>query len=215
MSTATYRESQESKTSSQNARTPSSHSIHPLPEGCTTGPLVIINAQGRPELYEPESSLQAGPSRQISRLSRAISRIGAGGQLEPERHEPVRAIWVDFPAVSPENPFFFSRKRKRAIVGVAVFFTAITAYTTSAYSIGIPSMCRDLGCTDLQGMAGIGLYAFVRSTRLLESFFSMLTVQGFGIAPLVLAPLSEEYGRKWTYVIAVAVFTILHFMMTL
>lgn len=39
--------------------------------------------------------------------------------------------------------------------------------------------------------------------------------KGFGIAPLVLAPLSEEYGRKWTYVIAVAVFTILHFMMTL
>ncbi|RSH92160.1 hypothetical protein EHS25_008575 [Saitozyma podzolica] len=74
----------------------------------------------------------------------------------------------------------------------------MTAFSTSAYSIGIPSMMADLGMTDLQALAGVGLYAF-----------------GFGIAPLVLAPLSEEFGRKWTYIVAIAIFTILHVMIAL
>jgi hypothetical protein len=43
-----------------------------------------------------------------------------------------------------------------------VFFTGMTAFSTSAYSIGIPSMMADLGMTDLQALAGVGLYAFVR-----------------------------------------------------
>lgn len=59
-------------------------------------------------------------------------------------------------------------------------------------------MCAELGCGRIQGAAGLSLYAW-----------------GFGIAPLVLAPLSEEYGRKWSYIIAVVVFTVLHLMMTL
>lgn len=162
--TVLTRSSDSKASSSRHGRSPSTTSIHPLPEGCSLGPLVVINAQGRPELYEPDSSPLVGgarPSRQISRqISRAISRR-LGGEVEDERHDPVHAIWVDFAGLSEENPFFFSKRRKRAIVGVAVFFTAITAYTTSAYSIGIPSMCRDIGCTDLQAMAGIGLYAFV------------------------------------------------------
>ena len=59
-------------------------------------------------------------------------------------------------------------------------------------------MTRDLGNTALEAAAGLALYAW-----------------GFGIAPMVLAPLSEEYGRKWTYVIAVVIFTVLHLMLTL
>ena len=39
--------------------------------------------------------------------------------------------------------------------------------------------------------------------------------QGFAIAPLVLAPLSEEFGRKWTYITAVAIYATFHLMMAL
>ncbi|TXT07257.1 hypothetical protein VHUM_03427 [Vanrija humicola] len=107
-------------------------------------------------------------------------------------------IWVEFAPGSRENPFFFSKWRKVSITACATFFTFMTAYTTTAYSISEESMCRDLHCTNLQFASGIALYAW-----------------GFGIAPLMLAPLSEEFGRKWTYATACFLFFILHLMMTL
>jgi hypothetical protein len=42
-----------------------------------------------------------------------------------------QVIWVDFPPSSNENPFFFAPWRKRAILSVAVFFTAMTAANAS------------------------------------------------------------------------------------
>lgn len=109
-----------------------------------------------------------------------------------------RVIWVDFPAGSRENPFYFAPLRKLGITCVAVFYTLLSAYTTSAFSISAGSMCEDLGCSTLEVEAGIALYCW-----------------GFALAPLFLAPLSEELGRKWTYISAVIVFWIFHLMMTL
>lgn len=59
-------------------------------------------------------------------------------------------------------------------------------------------MCAELGCNTLHVEAGIALYCW-----------------GFALAPLVLAPVSEELGRKWTYITAVIVFFLLQLMMTL
>jgi hypothetical protein len=133
------------------------------------------------------ASTKSTPFKKIDRTPTHLQTTPAG-----------RIIWVDFPPGDPANPLCFTKGKKLAIVGVAVYFTGITAYATSSYSIGIPSMCAELGCTRIQGAAGLSLYAW-----------------GFGVAPLVLAPLSEEYGRKWSYIIAVVVFTVLHLMMTL
>jgi hypothetical protein len=72
------------------------------------------------------------------------------------------------------------------------------AYTTAAFSISAKSMCAELGCKTLHIEAGIALYCW-----------------GFGMAPLVLAPVSEELGRKWTYITAVFSFCLLQLMMTL
>ncbi|KAL7418993.1 hypothetical protein Q5752_006677 [Cryptotrichosporon argae] len=107
-------------------------------------------------------------------------------------------IWVGFAPRSRENPFLFPTARKVAITAVAVFFTFITAFTTSAYEMGETSMCAELGCTRLQVEAGLGLYCW-----------------GFAMFPLVLAPISEELGRRWTYAAAVVVYWLLHLMMTL
>jgi hypothetical protein len=52
---------------------------------------------------------------------------------------------------------------------VAIFFTGMTAYNTSAYSIGVDAMCGELGCSTLQGNAGVGLYAWVSGTTHLLS----------------------------------------------
>lgn len=131
------------------------------------------------------------------------------GTLPREDGSEEKVIWVEFATGSRENPFYFSRGRKLAITIVATLFTFMTgkhedllgltaAYTTSAYSISAKSMCKDLGCDTLEIEAGIALYCW-----------------GFGMAPLVLAPVSEELGRKWTYIAAVIAFFLLQLMMTL
>lgn len=38
-------------------------------------------------------------------------------------------------------------------------------------------------------------------------------MKGFAITPMILAPLSEEFGRRWTYVAAVFIFLVFHIMM--
>lgn len=167
-----------------------------LPEGCTWGPLYSVSATGGPEVYYPPSKSTVTPT--TTAPASPSSSSPAQKQLGPPSPPVGRLIWVDFPSGSPSNPFHFSPRRKMAIVAVATYFTGITAYSTSAYSIGVPSMTAELGNTALQAAAGLALYAW-----------------GFGIAPMVLAPLSEEYGRKWTYIIAVAIFTVLHLMLTL
>lgn len=159
-----------------------------LPEGCNWGPLYTVTPTGQPEVYYP-------PSKRYDTQSQAtvIPTPPSESSITPVG----RLIWVDFPTGSPANPFHFSRGRKLAIVAVATYFTGMSAYSTSAYSIGIPSMVAELGNNQLSSAAGLALYAW-----------------GFGIAPMILAPLSEEYGRKWTYFIAVFLFTILHLMLT-
>lgn len=195
--------------------------IPPLHDGCFLGPEFVYDSEGQPQLFTPnptspeqveaeassESGFDAGdtpapahsadpthPSSTPSTPFKNIDRTSTHLQTVPRG----RIIWVDFPPGDPANPLCFTKRKKLAIVGVAVYFTGITAYATSSYSIGIPSMCAELGCDRIQGAAGLALYAW-----------------GFGVAPLVLAPLSEEYGRKWSYIVAVVVFTILHLMMTL
>ncbi|WVW85154.1 hypothetical protein I302_107192 [Kwoniella bestiolae CBS 10118] len=143
-----------------------------LPEGCTLGP--ILGKTSRGVISIPKSS-ESSPA------------------VQQEEYEEIRVIWVDFPAGSKENPFSFSTKRKLGIMAVALFFANITAYETSSYSIGIPSMKRDLGATDLQAASGISLYGW-----------------GFAIGPLALAPLTEEFGRYWMYIGSIVTYALCH-----
>ncbi|WOO80564.1 Efflux pump atB [Vanrija pseudolonga] len=140
----------------------------------------------------PSQSTLAGPSLPEGCAYGTLAKVDGDGK------EAETVIWVEFAPGSRDNPFFFSKWRKVSITACATFFTFMTAYTTTAYSISEESMCRDLGCNNLQFASGIALYAW-----------------GFGIAPLMLAPLSEEFGRRWTYATACFLFFILHLMMSL
>uniref|UniRef100_V5EXJ7 Synaptic vesicle transporter SVOP and related transporter n=2 Tax=Kalmanozyma brasiliensis (strain GHG001) TaxID=1365824 RepID=V5EXJ7_KALBG len=102
-------------------------------------------------------------------------------------------IWVDFPPGDPENPFNFSKTRKWCITILGVLFTAEVAATASAYVPGIPSMERDLGITDHElSLLGIAIYPL-----------------GFALPPLVLAPLSEVFGRNPMYLVCHLCYTVL------
>ncbi|CDS00158.1 related to multidrug resistant protein [Sporisorium scitamineum] len=102
-------------------------------------------------------------------------------------------IWVDFPPGDPENPFNFSKTRKWCITILGVLFTAQVAATASAYVPGIPSMERDLSITNHElSLLGIAIYPL-----------------GFALPPLVLAPLSEVFGRNPMYLVCHLCYTVL------
>ncbi|SJX65825.1 related to multidrug resistant protein [Sporisorium reilianum f. sp. reilianum] len=102
-------------------------------------------------------------------------------------------IWVDFAPGDAENPFNFSRTRKWCITILGVLFTAEVAATASAYVPGIPSMERDLRITNHElSLLGIAIYPL-----------------GFALPPLVLAPLSEVFGRNPMYLVCHLCYTVL------
>ncbi|ORX34977.1 major facilitator superfamily domain-containing protein [Kockovaella imperatae] len=147
-----------------------------------------------PELYDTPRGIVSGIPKSngtVERSSGLTDGVEAPGQ-------PVKVIWVEFPPGSPDNPFSYTRRRKIAIMFCALFFAFCTALQGAAYAQGIPSMTRDLGTTEIEALAGVSLYPW-----------------GFALGPLVLAPITEEYGRYWAYVGAVAVYTLLHLTQSL
>ncbi|KZT53006.1 MFS general substrate transporter [Calocera cornea HHB12733] len=98
-------------------------------------------------------------------------------------------LQVEYEKGDPRNPFNFSRTRKWAMTAALVSFTALTAATGSAYALGYTSMEADLGCSQELAALGLSMYAL-----------------GFGLAPLVLASFSEEFGRLPMYLASTAIF---------
>ncbi|KAG8986458.1 hypothetical protein FRB93_005290 [Tulasnella sp. JGI-2019a] len=93
-----------------------------------------------------------------------------------------QVFYVEFDPGDSRDPFNFSKGRKWAMTIVACVYTFFTAYTLSAFAIGVPSMREDLGLNATEAALGLSVYAW-----------------GFACAPLILAPFSEEWGRNALY----------------
>ncbi|GAA6059611.1 hypothetical protein JCM10212_005110 [Sporobolomyces blumeae] len=101
-------------------------------------------------------------------------------------------IWVEWDGDDdPENPFNWTRRRKWIISGVGIMFCALVSLSVSAYSIAAANIQQDLDTSRLLTISGI-------------TFFTLT----FGAAPLLLAPLSEVYGRSYIYLVSSVVFTL-------
>ncbi|WRT64795.1 uncharacterized protein IL334_001729 [Kwoniella shivajii] len=163
-----------------------------------TNPIIIAD----PTLKELPSGCTYGPIidstfRDTSNLELEDELFGSSNN-NGNGEDIYIIIWVDLPIGSPINPLNFSTKRKYGIMTVATLFTCLTAVNVGAFSIGLGSMMKDLKITRFQASLGNGLYNL-----------------GFAITPLVLAPLSEEFGRRWTYAIAVIIYLLMHIMLAL
>lgn len=98
--------------------------------------------------------------------------------------EPVDPNIVDWDGPDdPENPLNFSPMVKWSNIGVLSALTLLTPLASSMFAPGVPEVLQDFH-TDSQSLA-----TFVVSVYLL----------GFAAGPLVVAPLSELYGRLWVY----------------
>ncbi|BGP12470.1 hypothetical protein JCM10213v2_000387 [Rhodosporidiobolus nylandii] len=93
---------------------------------------------------------------------------------------PEGVIWVEWESPSdPANPLNWSKRRKWTISSVGIAFCALVSLSVSAYSISENYVREDLHTTRILAILGITMFTIT-----------------FGAAPLLLAPLSEVYGRN-------------------
>ncbi|KAJ5558176.1 hypothetical protein N7535_008392 [Penicillium sp. DV-2018c] len=83
----------------------------------------------------------------------------------------------------PANPLNWSSRRKVGATCSIALITFLTPLGSSMFAPGVPGLLRDFEVTNIE------LSAFVVSVYLL----------GYCFGPLLLAPLSEIYGRQWIY----------------
>lgn len=81
-----------------------------------------------------------------------------------------------------QSPFSWSLPVKLLVLSGPFMASMLAAYSAGAYALASQSLRSAWDITDLQFNAGITLF-----------------VAGFGFAPMVLAPVSEAYGRYWVF----------------
>ena len=78
-----------------------------------------------------------------------------------------------------DNPFTWSRPRKTFIMLICCATTVTAAYSAGSYEYAADQLMVEWGISNVVYNIGITIFTF-----------------GFGIAPMALAPFSEEYGRR-------------------
>jgi len=99
---------------------------------------------------------------------------------------------IDFTQDDPENPRYWSRSRKLANVAVIAAMSILSPLASSMFTPGIQQIADDLD-TDMNTVIGAT-----------TGFVILL-----GIGPLILAPLSETFGRRRIYLVCFSLFTLL------
>lgn len=83
----------------------------------------------------------------------------------------------------PEKPLNWTKKKKWTNMGIIALLTLLTPFGSSMFAPGVPDMMRDFHSTNVD----------------LASFVVSIYVLGYACGPLIIAPLSELYGRVWVY----------------
>lgn len=147
----------------------------------------------------------------IEKLERAVS--GPVPKTDPAQYaldsnSPITYLYLTFdselpsPSRQPEttpppnlhgytSPLTWSRSRKSVLLFIGCVATFLTAYTAGSYSPPSTLMAHDLHTSHLAILTGITTFCI-----------------GFALAPMILAPVSEIWGRYPVFVIAGAVYVV-------
>ncbi|KAF2743815.1 MFS general substrate transporter [Sporormia fimetaria CBS 119925] len=101
------------------------------------------------------------------------------------------AFEVDFE--DGESPQDWSMAKKGMVMGFMSFSTLVVVMYSTSYTSGIPGMMETFGITE-KTLVVLGITTYLA---------------GLALGSILLAPLSEMYGRRPVYLIAVAMFVIL------
>ncbi|KAF2744075.1 MFS general substrate transporter [Sporormia fimetaria CBS 119925] len=83
----------------------------------------------------------------------------------------------------PYNPQNWPDSKKWRMIAALAAVTLVTPLGSSFFAPGVPEVMRSFGET----------------SNLLAAFVVSVYILGFALGPLIIAPLSELYGRKWLY----------------
>ncbi|GBE82449.1 Uncharacterized transporter [Sparassis crispa] len=100
---------------------------------------------------------------------------------------------VEWEAGDPENPYNWRNNRKWLITFQLAMSTWTVSFCSSSYTGGLALTMKDLHMSQEVAILGVSLY-----------------VLGFGMGPLIFAPLGETYGRRIVFLGTFGVFALLH-----
>ncbi|UZJ55728.1 hypothetical protein CBS101457_005048 [Exobasidium rhododendri] len=101
---------------------------------------------------------------------------------------------VQFVEGDPENPRNWSRGKKWYLTILCSYLNILVSSQASAYSTGQTQIVEEFGISDELAIGGLSLY-----------------ILGFAIGPMLMAPLSETFGRRRVYVWCWTLFVLLQF----
>lgn len=86
-------------------------------------------------------------------------------------------------SIDPSNPQNWSTSRKWTQIAILSALTLLTPLASSMFAPGVPELMQEFNTT----------------SSTLATFVVSIYVLGFAFGPLVIAPVSELYGRLWVY----------------
>ncbi len=158
------------------------------------------------EDVEPEddsrSSISAASSISIAEINQNLTTLTGHDFPEKSKFAELTAVAtnatqdarfeIDFEEPG-ENPHDWSMGRKAWVIFTMSYSTLMVVMYSTSYASGIPGMMRTFG---------------VKSEALLVLGITMYLL-GLAVGSLLLAPLSEMYGRRPVYLISIFLFTVL------
>ncbi|KAL2149226.1 hypothetical protein VTH82DRAFT_8574 [Thermothelomyces myriococcoides] len=118
------------------------------------------------------------------------SATAKGDSDGAEEKDPNVVTW-DGPD-DPMNPKNWTMRKKWINIGVLSFSTFVTPLGSSMFAPGIPQILEE----------------FNETSNTVATFIMSIYILGFAFGPLIIAPLSEIYGRSPLYYAGTALFTI-------
>jgi multidrug resistance protein len=112
------------------------------------------------------------------------------GDSAVERVDP-NIVWWDSDD-DPKNPMNWASRKKVVTIAIVSAITFVTPLASSMFAPGVPALMTEFNSDNLE----------------LASFVVSVYVLGFAVGPIVLAPLSELYGRLLWYNVCNVLFTI-------
>ncbi|KAL1957864.1 hypothetical protein VTO42DRAFT_5429 [Malbranchea cinnamomea] len=146
----------------------------------------LVSAAGEKGDRDLEKGLEASSHDQNVDTEQSADDPAAN----PSDRDPNIVDW-DGPD-DPMNPLNWSRKRKGTLVASISIITFLTPLGSSIFAPGVPEVMRE----------------FNSSNPELSSFVVSVYLLGFAFGPLILAPLSELYGRMYIYHVCNVLFVV-------
>jgi len=144
------------------------------------------------DLEEKETDIELAPeeshqseSPTTSGVSQILEEKDVEAQAAEVSQPDENVVWWDEPVdQDPDNPMNWGAGRKWGTIAILAFITFITPLASSFFAPAVPLVMKD----------------FKSDNELLAEFVVSIYILGFAFGPLIIAPLSEIYGRAPLYV---------------